>query len=317
MKTFSGYRQNKEDWLQKFLLRKIFKSSKKKRPNRLKKVDAIVMNPPYLRQETIDIENDKDNIFGHLSEDDLAEVLQKDPELDIDKKSDIFCYFITHSWQFLKKNGRLGIIVFDRMLDTKYGDKFQKVLNRLFKIETIISIEKQAFDEPLIGSIILILEKEDEVDIRNANQVNFLRVKKKLTINEIIEILNSNGDIENDSFRLIRISQNILMNHSKWTNFLIHNFNLMSLLRSRLILKMEDEAILKYGKKSGENDFFFTKLNELPDNLRKYFKPLLKAIGQINKIQYDEENPEWGILELSSIMQPLITDNYEEKSSIS
>ena len=273
--------------------------------------DVIVMNPPYLRQEKID----KDLVRRHIGIKPLKTILGKKPSLILSGRSDIYCYFITHSWDFLKEGGRIGAIISDRWLDTKYGEIFQKILMRLYKIEMIITFDTQAFDEPLIGSVIIILQKCLNNELRENNTVKFLRIKTKTTITEIINILNKKKvkDLDNDKYTLYSILQKILNDISKWTIFTSYDFSLISFFEyQKKLVKVENYADVKRGITSGVNEFFFRKYEELEEDLKKYFLPLLNKLGQVNRIQYKEEIHQWGILKLDDVMKPIFQE-YDEK----
>lgn len=103
--------------------------------------DIVVMNPPYVRQETIDEERKKYYVRTYC-----------DP-LHFDKKSDIYVYFFVRALRLLKPNGYVSVISSDKWLETSYGEKLQDYLKsrliavygqrfRPFKadINTIISL---------------------------------------------------------------------------------------------------------------------------------------------------------------------------------
>src|SRR5271157_5169727 len=251
-------------------------------------VDAVVMNPPYLTPAKFS----KDIVQRHLHEGAISRVLAKSPPLQMDGKSDLYCYFITHAWDFLAEGGRLGAVVSDRFLDTEYGAAFQKILLRLFKIEAVISLERQAFKEPLIGTALLILEKCGDPRRRDNHVVQFLQVKARKTVEEIIELLEGDPPTNVDQLdhRLNVLRQELLKYHTTWSNFLYHDFSLIAFFKANTrLVSMTCYAEVTYGLKSGVNEFFFRKWAELSPELRVFFTPLLKAIGQIGKVQYHED----------------------------
>lgn len=134
--------------------------------------DAVVGNPPYIRQENI---SDKDNVRSHLRNDGFD-------ASDMSKRADIFAYFITHGAQFLDDDGKLGYIVSDRWLDTKYGEDVQEFLLSQFKINAVIKFDKQVFDDALVDSSVIILEKEPDRQARDENVTKFLRRSSRYII---------------------------------------------------------------------------------------------------------------------------------------
>ena len=81
--------------------------------------DIVVMNPPYVRQESIDPERKKYYINTYK----------------FDKKSDIYVYFFQRALRLLKPNGAVSAITSDKWLETSYGIRLQEHLkSRLISI---------------------------------------------------------------------------------------------------------------------------------------------------------------------------------------
>ncbi len=81
--------------------------------------DIVVMNPPYVRQESINPERKKYYVDTYK----------------LDKKSDIYVYFFLRSLRLLKPNGFVSVISSDKWLETSYGEKLQSQLkSRLVSI---------------------------------------------------------------------------------------------------------------------------------------------------------------------------------------
>lgn len=99
--------------------------------------DIVVMNPPYVRQESIQQERKKYYTDTYK----------------FNKKSDLYVYFFQRALWLLKPNGYVSVISSDKWLETSYGEKLQSYLksrliaifgqrNRSFEadINTVISI---------------------------------------------------------------------------------------------------------------------------------------------------------------------------------
>ena len=84
--------------------------------------DIVVMNPPYVRQESINPERKKYYVDTYKL---------------FDKKSDLYVYFFQRalSLRLLKPNGFVSVISSDKWLETSYGEKLQSHLkSRLISI---------------------------------------------------------------------------------------------------------------------------------------------------------------------------------------
>jgi len=93
--------------------------------HKLEKINAIIGNPPFTRQEEL-----KGVVFGEEYKAKMKEVLVKDFNIEIDTRAGIYAYFITHSASFIKsKNGnRLGFVTLRSWLDVGFGQKLKKFL---------------------------------------------------------------------------------------------------------------------------------------------------------------------------------------------
>lgn len=114
--------------------------------------DGIVMNPPYVRQEEIDNMQDIYNIS--------KDRLQKLIGITIDKKANLYMYFLIYALQLLKKEGELIVIFPNSWEKAKSGIKFKKALNSLCRIEEQISVIGNPFTSaPIVEVVILKLRK--------------------------------------------------------------------------------------------------------------------------------------------------------------
>ena len=84
-----------------------------------KPVDIVVMNPPYVRQESIS-ENKKKYYNSSF---------KMDSRTTIDKKSDLYSYFIFRAMDLINENGIVSVISSDKWLETEYGKDLQKKLS--------------------------------------------------------------------------------------------------------------------------------------------------------------------------------------------
>lgn len=275
--------------------------------------DAVIGNPPYIRQENID---DKEHVRSHLK--------SANGE-NLSKRSDIYSYFITHGTEFLEEGGKLGFIISDRWLDTSYGADLQKFILNHYNIEAVIKFDKQAFEDALVDSSVIILQKEAEEEERNENTVKFLRLKKSLEVDEIVSLVEQDLEeeqlIRTDKYRLVTHIQESLLHEEKWSIFFTAPPIYFEIIANPNIIELGQVADLSYGIKSGANKFFCKRREELEElGLEDYTTPLLKASGQVNKIRFNEEDAkEWGMLDIHGFVEDALTsmDNNLGESKVS
>lgn len=260
--------------------------------------DAIVGNPPYIRGRTLDLDH-KDTIREHLSEVD-AEWMTK--------KMDIYGYFITHATSFLDDGGRLGFIISDRWLDTQYGTDLQKFFLDNYKIEAVIKFNRQAFEDALVGSTVIILQKEAEEFERGDNVAKFVEVREAMEIEEIESLVRDDVDedqmIITDEYRLITNVQSSLRDVDKWNIFYMAPPIYFDVRRSDTT-ELQSVAEMHTGLECGSNDFFYRRVDAIQNlGLDEYFTPLLKASGQVSKIRFEgEDAEEWGIFDVHDLVK--------------
>ena len=138
--------------------------------NRLREVklpmfDACVGNPPYIRQELI------------LRKKEWLKTTEKEWGIKkINQQSDLYVYYLMHTASFLSEGGRLGYVISSSWLDVSFGTGLQKFLLDNFKIIAIIDHQKKrSFETASVNTVILILEKCSNRELRENSSVRFVR----------------------------------------------------------------------------------------------------------------------------------------------
>ena len=247
----------------------------KKSEVKLPVFDACVGNPPYIRQELIENKLDWTR---------LAKV-----EFGIDKvnqQSDLYFYYLIHTAAFLKEGGRLGYVISSSWLDVSFGTGLQKFLLDHFKVIAVIDHQKKrSFETALINTVILILEKCSDEKERKSNNVKFVRI-----FSNYEQLIGNNGDVDrfertntfansieitkiaikNEDLQIQIVNQNDLEQHSIFDNKYTNGYWGAKYLRSPDIynkvishstksdfIPLQEVATVKYGIKTGANDFFY------------------------------------------------------------
>lgn len=142
----------------------------------LPKLDAVVGNPPYIRQEKIT------EYYGKTYKTLLQETVRKDaPNTQLSGRSDLLCYFFTHSFALLEDDGYIGLLTSSNWLDTSYGFDLQKFLLENFEIVAIFESNCEPwFTGARVTTAATILRKQPDAKKRNANNVKFVWLKKPI-----------------------------------------------------------------------------------------------------------------------------------------
>lgn len=261
--------------------------------------DAVVANPPYIRQENID---DKDHTRDHL---DSKEI---DGEF-ISRRSDIYTYFLTHGTEFLAEGGDLGFIISDRWMDSKYGEDIQQFILDNYEIRGIIKFDRQVFDDALVDSSVLILRRQGDEEKRDNNIAKFIRVKEEMDIEELSSLVEddykANQMMSHEDYRVVTRKQSALYHEPKWSVFFFAPPLYFELKARPEIRGLSDVADVSYGIKTGANPFFTGNTKDFVAlGLKSYVSPLLKATGQVDKVVFtEEESDEWAVLDVHDIVE--------------
>ena len=139
----------------------------------LDEVDAVVGNPPYIRQENID-KSDKDS-YRHLHE------LEWPGQTALSGRSDIYAYFFSHAACLLGPGGYLGFVTSIGWLDTEYGFRLQEFFLRNFRIVAVIESQVEKwFEDARVTTAVTILKRETDRRKRDDNLVRFIQLRKPL-----------------------------------------------------------------------------------------------------------------------------------------
>lgn len=144
----------------------------KKVPVRIESLDAVVGNPPYVRQEKID-KKEKPRIAALMND------AFKGTEFS--GRADYHCYFWPHAARLLKDGAWFGFLTSAQWLDVDYGFALQRWMLQHFKIVAILesSVERW-FPDARVKTCITILRRCANEQERMENPVRFVRFERPL-----------------------------------------------------------------------------------------------------------------------------------------
>ncbi|MBI1900885.1 MAG: N-6 DNA methylase [Planctomycetia bacterium] len=141
-------------------------------------LDAVVGNPPYVRQEKV--EKDNKSRYGQIAG-------AAWPGLRLSGRSDLHCYFWPAATRLIKPDGYFGFLTSSSWLDVEYGFALQGWLLANFRILAIMeSAAEPWFEDARVKTCITIVQRCDDDAERMANLVRFVRFNRPLA--EIIGI---------------------------------------------------------------------------------------------------------------------------------
>lgn len=154
-----------------------FSGERTKEPIELPAIDAVVGNPPYVRQEAIPRRGQKGVKDTHTKEH-MRELCERAwPGLKLSGRSDLHCYFWPHAASFLRDNGWFGFLVSSSWLDVEYGFALQEWALGNFRIHAILeSTAEPWFEDARVKTCTVIMQRCKDEAKRMSNAVKFVRL---------------------------------------------------------------------------------------------------------------------------------------------
>ena len=184
-----------------------------------KPVDIVVMNPPYVRQESIP--KDKKNYYTSVYK--------------IGQRSDRFCYFVLRALKLVNQSGIVSVISSDKWLETEYGEDLQKVLSS--RLISVYGQRDRTFDAD-VNSVIFVYSSD--TDSSKTTDFIYLGSYPSLFVRNHIRFRRQD------------------LKPGKWF-YLRAPKMFMEKIYPKLTHKLGDFAEIKFGIKTGANDFFYMK----------------------------------------------------------
>ncbi len=138
--------------------------------------DATVANPPYVRQESL--AGKREHVREHLAAFDSGS--------EIDGRSDLYCYFLTHVTSFLREGARLAWVVPTKWMVADYGPSLQRFLYDHYGIRAVVGFRTRLFDDALVDTVLLLLERTEDETRRQNTRTNFVRIDERMEPDDVL-----------------------------------------------------------------------------------------------------------------------------------
>ncbi len=150
-------------------------------PITLPPLQAIVGNPPYVRQELIPKRGER-GIKPMSAKEDLTEFCaQVWPGLKLSGRSDLHCYFWPAVTRFLTEGGWFGFLVSSSWLDVEYGFALQEWVLSNFRIHAILESNAEPwFEDARVKTCAVVLQRCADPAARGGQSVKFIRLDAPL-----------------------------------------------------------------------------------------------------------------------------------------
>lgn len=143
-------------------------------------LDAVVGNPPYVRQEEIR-KSARGKRAPAKGTKEFYLQLTKEENARLSGRSDLHCYFWPHAASFLKPDGYLCFLTSSQWLDVAYGFRLQEWILGSFEIVAVLeSLDEPWFVGARVATTVTILKRQNEGDKRASNTVRFVQFRQPL-----------------------------------------------------------------------------------------------------------------------------------------
>jgi methylase of polypeptide subunit release factors len=141
--------------------------------------DFVIVNPPYVRQELLD--------KAYLRQIEREEVPGGSPQPEgrpsrLPGRANLYLYFLARMGRFLRPGGRLVAITYDSWLYTAYGEALKDIYLRDYELLKVVRLAGSAFNEALIDTCIVVLNKKDQaaIAIPESRTASFVKAEVRL-----------------------------------------------------------------------------------------------------------------------------------------
>lgn len=236
------------------------------------KYDAIIANPPYIRFQKREIDED---IFIKF---------EKEVGRKISKLSNIYVLFVIQIIKYLKDNSRAAIIIPNEWMNANFGETLKYYLKKTKVLSKIIYIshESLVFDKGnLSTSCILLMEKNEN---KNEKKIEFIYVKN---FKEFFKSDPNSIPKRNKFWINFNYDWDYILNIKKWDSLF---FNNKIQIKDQILIKHLGKS--KRGIATGSNNFFLRN-NEFINSKSldfKNFKPCISKASYVDGTIFNEND---------------------------
>lgn len=286
-------------------------------------MDAVVGNPPYIRQEKIE---EKEHIRKVIEKEWGNFRVTNQTGISIGSQADIYVYFFIHGAKFLKEGGRLGFVTSNSWLDVRYGTGLQKFFLDNFKIIAIIESKvERSFAKADINTAITIVERCSDKKKRDNHVVKFVVLKEKMDAlipkdgdrsrfeacdKLIYRIAKAKSIYEDSEIRVLPKKQKELYEEgiedhtyvgSKWGGKYLRAPDIFFQILKKgkgILVPLKNVAEVKFGIKTGANEFFYLTEEQIKAHMieDKFLETVMRTPRENDCILIDPCNLKFKVL---------------------
>lgn len=262
-------------------------------------LDAVIGNPPYVRQEDIPKAQTKPKDGGPEAgtKEFYSLRIAQMARAKLPGRSDLHCYFWPHAATFLKPQGMLGFITSSQWLDVEYGFHLQRWLLQNFEILAVLESPVEPwFVGARVATTVTIARRCDDHAARQANTVRFIQLRRPLA-----ELLEHDGTTLGTMLAADALRDEILqlttdVNHHRYRARMVKQGQLWQdgvalghMMRGETVEDADDaddDAPASAGEYHGGKWGIYVRAPDLWFELQARFSDKLTPLGQLARIRF-------------------------------
>lgn len=259
--------------------------------NTLQRFDLIVGNPPYIRYQ----------FFDRQQQIEAGDIFIK-AGLTYSKLTNAWVSFVVGSSLLLKDTGgKIGFVLPAEILQVSFALQLRKFISQFYNKINIISFEKLVFPDIQQEVVLLLCEKNGS----NEHNIEHIELKDASELKTL------------DTSKLKSPQKKIDFKSNKWTFYFLDQEEidfLENIAAKRNIPNLGKFANVEVGITTGSNDFFTVPLATVEEyDLHDYAKPMVGRSVQVNSVLFTEED--WKKNKYSKAKAHLLT--FPDKQNLS
>ncbi|MFV0571952.1 MAG: Eco57I restriction-modification methylase domain-containing protein [Xanthomarina gelatinilytica] len=232
-----------------------------------KKFDLVVGNPPYIRYQ----------YFQEEQQNEAIKVFNR-AKLKYSKLTNAWVSFVVGSSLLLKEKGKIGFVIPAELLQVSYAQQLREFLALFYNKINIISFEKLVFPDIQQEVVLLLCERNgsnshliEHLELRDASDLSTLNVN-----------------------RLKSPTKKIDFKSNKWTYYFLEQEEidfLENIATKRKIPTIGDYANVEVGITTGANNYFTVPYSTVVFyRLQEFAKPMVGRSVQVNSVVFTEDD---------------------------
>ncbi len=236
--------------------------------NTLQRFDLIVGNPPYIRYQ----------FFNRQQQVEAGDIFIK-AGLTYSKLTNAWVSFVVGSSLLLKnKGGKIGFVLPAEILHVSFAQQLRRFIAQFYNKINIISFEKLVFPNIQQEVVLLLCEKNETKD----HKIEHIELRDAAQLKTL------------DIARLKSPQKKIDFKSNKWTFYFLEQDEidfLENIAAKRKIPTLGKFANVEVGITTGSNDFFTVPLTTVEEyNLQEYARPMVGRSVQVTSAIFTEKD---------------------------